>query len=215
MNIEHDQLPLSRKLSEKGIRDPRVLAAFDRVPRAAFVPEELRSEAEADRALQIGFEQTISQPYIVAAMTCALKLTSHARVLEVGTGSGYQTAILAELLPKRAVLRTIELIPELLCRARETLRRLGYDRIEFREGDGTLGWPEAAPFDAILVAAAPERLPAPLLDQLAPGGRLVIPVGPDLQHQQLELWTRAAGGGALRREVLMPVRFVPLLGPLH
>ena len=215
MHLDADTQPLSRRLAEKGIRDARVLAAFDRVPRAAFVPRPLLAEAEADRALQIGFGQTISQPYIVAAMTAALELTGRARVLEVGTGSGYQTAILAELLPLKAVLRTVELVPELLRRARETLLLLGYDNIEFRAGDGALGWAEAAPFDAILVAAAPERVPDALLEQLAPGGRLVIPVGPDLEHQQLELWTRVARGGALLREVLMRVRFVPLVGPLQ
>jgi protein-L-isoaspartate(D-aspartate) O-methyltransferase len=215
--------PLSRRLLAQGIRDPRVLAAFDRVPRAAFVPAELRGEADADRALEIGLGQTISQPFIVAAMTEALQLTGRERVLEVGTGSGYQTAILAEMLPLQAVVRTIEVRPELLRSARETLLALGYENIQYREGDGALGWPSAAPFDVILVGAAPARVPEALLSQLAPGGRLVIPVGPDVERQQLELWTKEPRDGRFSRRVLMNVRFVPLVdaapgpgtAPLH
>jgi len=202
--------PLVRRLIEQGIRDPRVLAAFARVPRQLFVPEEARRESEADRPLDIGHGQTISQPFIVAAMTEALRLEGRERVLEVGTGSGYQTAILCELLPLGCVVRTVEIVPELSWRAQRVLRESGYDNVDFRIGDGGLGWPEAAPFDAVLVAAAPAVVPAPLLEQLAPGGRLVIPVGPDADHQQLELWRKAPDSGALSRQVLMQVRFVPL-----
>ena len=211
----YSEAPLVRRLIEQGIRDPRVLAAFGRVPRRFFVPEDAQSYAEGDHPLEIGYGQTISQPYIVAAMTEALGLLGSERVLEVGTGSGYQTAILAELLPLGSTLRTIEIVPELSRRAERTLRELGYDNVQFRVGDGAKGWPEAAPYDAILVAAAPEEVPDPLLEQLAPGGRLVIPVGPDPEHQELQLWRKAPGTGALDRQVLMHVRFVPLTGSLN
>jgi len=201
--------PLVRRLIEQGIRDPRVLAAFARVPRRFFVPEEAQDFSEGDHPLEIGHGQTISQPYVVAAMTEALRLEGRERVLEVGTGSGYQTAILCELLPLGATVRTIEIVPELSWRAERTLRELGYENVEFRVGDGALGWPEAAPYDAILVAAAPEEVPQALLEQLAPGGRMVIPVGPDPDHQELQLWRKLPGTGALDRKVLMHVRFVP------
>jgi protein-L-isoaspartate(D-aspartate) O-methyltransferase len=208
------EAPLVRRLIEQGIRDPRVLAAFGRVPRRFFVPEDAQPYAEGDHPLEIGFGQTISQPYIVAAMTEALDLRPGDRVLEVGTGSGYQTAVLAELLPLGSTLRTIELVPELSARAERTLRELGYDNVLFRVGDGSKGWPEAAPYDAILVAAAPEEVPSALLEQLAPAGRLVIPVGPDPEHQELQLWRKLPGSGLLDRKILMHVRFVPLRGPL-
>ncbi len=204
--------PLVRRLIELGIRDPRVLAAFARVPRRLFVPEEAQRSADADSPLEIGYGQTISQPYIVAAMTEALQLQGYERVLEVGTGSGYQTAILCELLPPGSTVRTIEIVPELSWRAQRVLRELGYENVEFRVGDGAQGWPEAAPYDAILVAAAPAAVPGPLLAQLAPGGRLVIPVGPSSDNQQLELWRRDPASGAFDRNVLMQVRFVPLTG---
>lgn len=204
--------PLVRRLIEQGIRDPRVLAAFARVPRRFFVPEESQHESEADRPLDIGYSQTISQPLIVAAMTEALNLEGRERVLEVGTGSGYQTAILAELLPLSTTIRTIEIVPELSWRAQRVLHELGYDNIEFRVDDGANGWPEAAPYDAILVAAAPATVPPALLEQLAPGGRLVIPVGPSSDNQELQLWRRDPETGALQRRVLMHVRFVPLTG---
>ena len=204
--------PLVRRLIELGIRDARVLAAFGRVPRQAFVPEELQRAAEADHPLEIGFGQTISQPYIVAAMSEALRLSGRERVLEVGTGSGYQTAILCELLEPGTAVRTVEIVPELSLRAQRVLGELGYGSVEFRVGDGALGWPEAAPYDAIVIAAAPAVVPAALFDQLAPGGRLVIPVGPSPEQQQLELWRRDPATGALERTVLMQVRFVPLTG---
>ena|SRR5438874_3603870 len=207
--------PLVRRLIDQGIRDPRVLAAFSRVPRHFFVPDEARRESEADRPLDIGHGQTISQPFIVAAMTEALQLTGRERVLEVGTGSGYQTAILAEMLPLSSTLRTVEIVPELSWRAQRVLRELGYENIEFRIGDGRLGWPEAAPYDAILVAAAPETVPPALLEQLGPGGRLVIPVGPDPDHQELQMW-RKSPEGELQKQTLMQVRFVPLTrGQVH
>src|SRR5438105_11232816 len=206
---------LVRRLIEQGIRDPRVLAAFARVPRRFFVPEEYQRESEADRPLDIGHGQTISQPFIVAAMTEALKLQGRERVLEVGTGSGYQTAILCELLPLSTTVRTVEIVPELSWRAQRVLRELGYDNVEFRIADGALGWPEAAPFDAILVAAAPEVVPPALLEQLAPGGRLMIPVGPDPDHQELQMW-RKSPEGELQKQTLMQVRFVPLTrGQVH
>jgi len=207
----YSEAPLVRRLIEQGIRSPRVLGAFGRVPRRFFVPEDAQPYAQGDHPLEIGYGQTISQPYIVAAMTEALDLHGPERVLEVGTGSGYQTAILAELLPLGSTLRTVEIVPELSQRAERTLRELGYDNVQFRVGDGAQGWPEAAPYDAILVAAAPEEVPTPLLEQLAPGGRLVIPVGPDAEHQELQLW-RKLPNGLLDRKVLMHVRFVPLTG---
>ena len=206
----YSERPLVRRLIEQGIRDPRVLAAFGRVSRHFFVPDEAQPYADGDHPLEIGFGQTISQPYIVAAMTEALGLLPSDRVLEVGTGSGYQTAVLAELMPLGSIIRTIELVPELSHRAEATLRELGYENIRFRIGDGAKGWPEAAPFDAVLVAAAPSEVPPALLDQLAPGGRLVIPVGPDPEHQELQLWRRVPETGALDRKLLMHVRFVPL-----
>ena len=204
--------PLVRRLIEQGIRDPRVLAAFARVPRRLFVPEELGSLSEGDHPLDIGYGQTISQPFIVAAMTEALRLQGRERVLEVGTGSGYQTAILCELLPLSSKVRTVEIVPALSWRAQRTLHELGYDNVEFRIGDGAQGWPEAAPYDAILVAAAPPLVPPALLEQLAPGGRLVIPVGSSSENQELQLWTKSPSTGALTRSVLMHVRFVPLTG---
>jgi protein-L-isoaspartate(D-aspartate) O-methyltransferase len=204
--------PLVRRLIEQGVRDPRVLAAFARVPRQLFVPDEARGESEADHPLDIGYGQTISQPYIVAAMTEALRLQGGERVLEIGTGSGYQTAILAELLGPEATVRTVEIVPELSRRAQEVLRALGYDNVEFRVGDGALGWPEAAPYDAILVAAAPAVVPPALLEQLASGGRMVIPVGPTPEEQELQLWRKSPETGVLERRPLMQVRFVPLTG---
>ena len=188
-----------------------MLAAFARVPRTFFVPEDRQDEAEADRPLDIGCGQTISQPYVVAAMAEALELTGRERVLEVGTGSGYATAILAEMMPVSAGIHSVEIIPELADRARRVLGELGYENVQVRVSDGALGWPEAAPFDAILVSAAPREVPPALLDQLAPGGRLVLPVGPSPEQQELQLWRRLSSGG-LEKRGLMQVRFVPLIG---
>ena len=202
---------LVRRLIDQGIRDARILAAFARVRRSFFVPEQWQDDAEADRPLEIGCGQTISQPYVVAAMIEALELSGSERTLEVGTGSGYVTAILAEMMPVSAAIRGIEIIPELADRARRVLAELGYENVEVRVGDGALGWPEAAPFDAMIVSAAPLAVPAALLDQLAPGGRLVLPVGPSPEQQELQLWRRLPTGD-LEKRGLMKVRFVPLTG---
>jgi protein-L-isoaspartate(D-aspartate) O-methyltransferase len=200
--------PLVQRLRQQGIRDEKVLQAFGRVPRAPFVPAELRASSEEDRPLDIGCGQTISQPYIVALMTESLHLQPGQRVLEVGVGSGYQTAILASLGVK---VVGVEIVLELLKKAAETLRSLNITGVELRNGDGAKGAPDRAPFDAILCAAAPATVPPALLEQLAPGGQLVIPVGPDAEHQELQLWTKDAKTGALDRRVLATVRFVPLV----
>jgi protein-L-isoaspartate(D-aspartate) O-methyltransferase len=175
------------------------------VPRHRFVPEELIGSAHDDRPLPIGRNQTISQPYIVALMTELAGLSPDDRVLEIGTGSGYQAAVLSVLVKK---VYTIEILDELSLRAREVLRELGRDNIEFRVGDGYRGWPEAAPFDAIVVTAAPPRVPQPLVDQLAQGGRLVIPVGTG--YQELLVIEKTPEGLVRRRSI--PVRFVPMVG---
>lgn len=196
---------LARFLARRGIRDERVLAAIAAVPRELFVPEELQAEAYADRALPIGHGQTISQPFMVAAMLEALALDG-GRVLDVGTGSGYQAAVLAELADE---VVTIELVPELAEQARRTLERAGFARVEVRIGDGSLGVPERAPFDGIVVAAAAPAVPEALYRQLAPGGRIVVPVG-TVRDQWLEVVERGEKGPERRRTV--PCRFVPLLG---
>ena len=197
---------LLRELRSEGIADARVLGAIERVPRELFVPPECREHAYQNIPLPIGEGQTISQPYVVAMMTEALALTGEETVLEVGTGSGYQSAILAELA--RQVL-SIELVLTLAEDACRRLRTLGYSNIEVRIGDGSLGWPERAPFQAILVSAGCPRAPQVLLDQLADGGRLVIPVG-SLFTQNLYVHKRE--GSETRATNLGPVRFVPLVG---
>ena len=194
------------QIRARGVHEETVLAALAKVPRHLFVPPEMERYAYADEPLPIGESQTISQPYIVAYMTEALKLRGTEKVLEVGTGSGYQTAILAEL--SREVL-TIEVVGSLAARAQEVLERLGYRNIRFRVADGGLGWPEEAPFDAIMVAAAAAEIPPPLEDQLAPSGRMIIPVGVELQELCLVSRTRKG----FERERLLPVRFVPLVRP--
>ena len=196
---------VERQLRARDIRDTRVLAAMGKVPRHLFVPEAIRSLAYQDRPLPIGYEQTISQPYIVAHMTQALGVGPDARVLEVGTGSGYQAAVLAELVRE---VYTIEIVPELASRARQTLTSLAYANVSVREGDGYRGWVEHAPFDGIMVTAAPDHVPQPLVDQLAVGGRLVIPVG-DV-FQQMTIITKTSDG--IVREVTIPVLFVPMTG---
>ncbi|MBC7317969.1 protein-L-isoaspartate(D-aspartate) O-methyltransferase [Candidatus Bipolaricaulota bacterium] len=197
---------LVAELREKGIRDPRVLSAMEKVPRHLFVLPEYLPWAYDDRPLPIGLGQTISQPYIVALSTEALELSGEEKVLEIGTGSGYQTAILAELAKE---VFTVERLPELSWEARERLRKLGYRNVHFRIGDGTRGWPEEAPFCAILVTAAAPKVPQSLLAQLSEGGRLVIPVGGRF-HQ--DLWLVRKEGGRLVYEHLCPVSFVPLIG---
>ena len=194
------------QLMARGIEDERVLAAMRKVPRHEFVPDTVVGRAYDDEPLPIGDDQTISQPYIVALMTELAAVRPSARVLEVGTGSGYQAAVLAELAKD---VYSIEIVEALAKRAAATLRRLGYDRIHLRQGDGYRGWPDAAPFDAILVTAAPPSVPAPLLEQLAPGGRLVIPVGGGAA-QVLEVHRRTADGIVVERHA--PVAFVPMTG---
>jgi protein-L-isoaspartate(D-aspartate) O-methyltransferase len=194
------------QLAAQGISDARVLAAMRKVPRHELVPRSVRRLAYADRPLPIGEGQTISQPYIVAYMTEQLRLRGGERVLEVGTGSGYQAAVLAQM---GAEVYTIEIVPALARRAAADLKRLGYARVKVREGDGYRGWPEAAPFDAIVVTAAPPEVPAPLIEQLKPGGRLVLPVGEG--WQELLLITKDASG-RVHRKTLLPVLFVPMTG---
>jgi protein-L-isoaspartate(D-aspartate) O-methyltransferase len=193
------------QIEARGVKDPRVLAAMKRVPRHEFVPGPWQDEAYEDHALAIGHDQTISQPYIVALMSEAARVGEHARVLEIGTGSGYQAAVLAELAGE---VYSIEIVEPLGRTAAATLARLGYTRVHLRIGDGYRGWPEAAPFDAILVTAAPPKVPQPLVDQLALGGRLVIPVGDEFQ--ELRVITRSKDG--TDTETLLPVRFVPMTG---
>jgi protein-L-isoaspartate(D-aspartate) O-methyltransferase len=190
----------------RGVSDPMVLDAMERVPRHLFVPDSLRAGAYADEPLPIGEGQTISQPFIVAYMTEALGLRGGERVLEVGTGSGYQTAVLAELAGE---VFTIELVETLSLRARATLGELGYGNIQFRVGDGAAGWPEEAPFDAVLVTAAAARVPRRLEEQLGPEGVMVVPVGTDFQELQLV----RKGPRGLGRKRLLAVRFVPLVEP--
>ena len=198
----------------RDIRNERVLAAMRKVPRHRFVPLAARAVAYADRPLEIGHGQTISQPYIVAYMTQSVAPQPGDHCLEIGTGSGYQAAVLAELCAK---VFTIEYIPELADSARRNLLSAGYgpERVVVFTGDGYRGWPEEAPFEVIVVTAAPGRVPQPLLDQLAVGGRLVIPVGPQDDAQWLELWRRVRAGdgpGAWVSDRLMAVSFVPFLG---
>jgi protein-L-isoaspartate(D-aspartate) O-methyltransferase len=194
------------QLEARGIRDPKVLDAMARVPRHRFVDAALRSRAYDDHALPIGAGQTISQPYMVALMTEALKLSGGEKILEIGTGSGYQTAVLAEFTPR---LFSIERNAELARAAAARLKELGYGNVILKTGDGSLGWPEHAPFDRILVTAGAPDLPPPLFDQLTEGGILVIPIG-DRESQRLEAVTRERGKALARR--LVECAFVPLLG---
>ena len=195
-------------IEARGIRDPRTLAALRKVPRHELVPAVLADRAYEDRPLPIGHDQTISQPYIVAFMTEALGLRGGEKVLEVGTGSGYQAAVLAEIA---ALVYTIEIVEPLAERARADLARLGYRTVQVRAGDGYKGWPEAAPFDAIIVTAAAPRIPEPLKAQLKDGGRLVIPVGED--DQSLVVVTR--NGSRYEERTVLPVRFVPMTGAVR
>ena len=189
----------------RGVRDPRVLAAMRKVPRHLFVDAGDRASAYDDHPLPIGGRQTISQPYIVALMSELLALRPESRVLEIGTGSGYQSAVLGELARE---VYSIEIIPDLARSASDKLRTLGYANVIVREGDGYRGWPEKAPFDAIVVTAAPPGIPEPLKQQLAVGGRLVVPVGTRLQ--ELMVLTRTPEG--FREQRVLPVRFVPMTG---
>jgi protein-L-isoaspartate(D-aspartate) O-methyltransferase len=195
------------QIAARGVREPRVLDAMRRVPRHLFVPEALRAAAYEDSPLPIGHGQTISQPFIVAWMTEALQVTPQSRVLEIGTGSGYQAAVLSLVV---ADVYTIEIVAPLAESARHTLESLGYTNVHAMVGDGYAGWPEHAPFDAVIVTAAPDQVPQPLIDQLRVGGRLVVPVGGGAA-QQMTVITRRADG--VTREERMPVRFVPLVHP--
>ncbi len=198
---------IDEQIERRGLCEPRLLAAFGSVPRHLFVPKEFRHMAYEDHPLPIGFGQTISQPYIVALMTCLLELKGGERVLEVGTGSGYQSAILAKLAGE---VFTIEFVPELALQADHLLRELGFNNAHVRAGDGSVGWPEAAPYDAVVVTAAAPKVPKPLLRQLADGGRLVLPVGEQHDLQILEVITRS--GEDFPQRSVVGVAFVPLRG---
>jgi protein-L-isoaspartate(D-aspartate) O-methyltransferase len=190
----------------RGITNAGVLAAMGKVPRHEFVPERLRSKAYQERPLPIGHGQPISEPYVVAFMTEKIEPKPADRVLEIGTGSGYQAAVLAELT---AQVYTIEIIEDLANRAAATLQRLGYTNVHARAGDGYKGWPEAGPFDAIIVTCAPEKVPQPLIDQLKDGGRMIIPVG---SSSKQELVLLRKHDGKLDRQAVLPIHFVPMTG---
>jgi protein-L-isoaspartate(D-aspartate) O-methyltransferase len=196
---------VATQFSRRDITDPTVLRVMGEVPRHLFVPDRWREFAYADHPLPIGEEQTISQPYIVAYMTQALQLKPGDRVLEIGTGSGYQAAVLAELVEE---VYTIEIVSVLAARSKALIEELGYANVRVRDGDGYRGWPEAAPFSAVIVTAAPDHVPKPLVEQLAMGGRMVLPLGDEFQ--KLVRLTKSAGG--VRADTLLPVRFVPMTG---
>jgi protein-L-isoaspartate(D-aspartate) O-methyltransferase len=198
---------VEEQLVARDIKEPRVLAAMREVPRHEFVPESHRTEAYDDRPLSIGFGQTISQPYIVALMTQQLGLKPTDRVLEIGTGSGYQAAVLARLA---AEVYSIEIVEPLAKRAEADLERLGFTNVKVKAGDGYAGWPEAAPFDAVIVTCAPDHVPEPLVSQLKEGGRMIIPVGEEGGVQELYLLEKR--GTEVREQAVLPVRFVPMTG---
>ena len=204
--IEEDVRYTRHLLGLEALSAP-VLQALRDVPRHAFVPDALQDAAYDNRPLPIGENQTISQPYIVAIMTELLALTPEHQVLEVGTGSGYQTAVLARVAK---LVYSIEIVPTLAKRAASRLKLLGYDNVRTRHGDGYQGWPEAAPFDAIIITAAADRVPPPLLEQLKPGGRLIVPLNNGFD-QELVLLTKAPSGAISQRK-LLPVAFVPMTG---
>ena len=214
LSVSHDDPPMARTMREHlvdnvvalGVRDARVLAAMRDVPRHLFVPEHAIERAYADHPLSIGHEATISQPSLVGIMSEALELSGHERVLEVGTGSGYQAAVLCRLAGH---VVTVEVVPELAERARSVLKALGCDNVDVHTTDGWAGWPEGAPYDRVVVTAAPEVLPGALLDQLADGGLLIVPVGSQSKEQRLERWKKV--GGLLYKQDLGAVRFVPMV----
>ena len=195
---------VAEQIRARGVRDARVLAAMERIPRDRFIPDALRGAAYEDHPVSIGHGQTISQPYIVGYMTEALRLEATHRVLEIGTGCGYQTAVLAELVPE---VFSIERLPDLAERARRTLADLGYTNVHIRVGDGHHGWPEHAPYDRILGAAAAASIPPALTAQLADGGILVMPIG--TEHQELQALQKR--GERLETLATLPVRFVPMV----
>ena len=202
---------VTRQIEERGVRNEQVLAALRKVPRHEFVPAGEKRHAYRDTPLPIGEGQTISQPYIVALMTELAQPDPTDRVLEVGTGSGYQAAVLAEIVEH---VYTIEIEPTLAEQASKVLQQLGYRNVTVRTGDGYVGWEEHAPFDIIVVTAAPDHIPQPLLDQLKPGGRMIAPVGPVFSTQQLRVFEKNAAGKVISRNVA-PVRFVPLRRQEH
>jgi len=209
-NPKRDYKTMREKMVEtqikgRGVKDPRVLSVLLKVERHRFVPEKYLDSAYSDQPLPIGEGQTISQPYIVALMTELLELNGNEKVLEIGTGSGYQAAILAELAKE---VYTIEIIESLASTARKKLSELGYQNIKVKAGDGYLGWPEAAPFDAVIVTAAPDHIPKPLVEQLKEGGRMVVPVG---THTQ-ELIKIVKRSGKMETTNVIPVVFVPMTG---
>lgn len=206
---EHRARMVETQIVARGVRDRRVLAAMRQVPRHLFVEAKDRGQAYEDHPLPIAGNQTISQPYIVALMTELADLAPEERVLEIGTGSGYQSAVLSRLARE---VYSIEIVPELARASADRLRQLGYGNVTVKEGDGYRGWPEHAPFDAILVTAAPDRIPQPLLDQLAPGGRMVIPVGSFFQ--ELKVLTKEKDGKITEKDII-PVRFVPMTGEVE
>lgn len=197
------------QIEARGIKDPNVIKAMSEVPRNEFVPIEYRKFAYEDTPLPIGEGQTISQPYIVALMTEALGLKGDEKVLEIGTGSGYQAAVLSKIAKE---VYTIEILEPLYRRATETLKKLGYKNVYTRLGDGYLGWEEKAPFDAILITCSVDHVPKPLERQLSIGGRLVMPLGPEYSYQNLVLFNKLPDG-SLVQKTLIPVAFVPMLGP--
>lgn len=198
---------IERQIQARGVKDPRVIKAMQDVPRHLFVDESLWPAAYSDRPLPIGHGQTISQPYIVSFMTELLQADTHHVILEIGTGSGYQAAVLSKLTHH---VFTIEIIAELGQEAEERLKRLGYDNVTVKIGDGYKGWPDEAPFDRIIVTAAPEEIPQKLVEQLKPGGRMVLPVGPQWWGQDLLIVEKDEKGKVTKRESL-PVRFVPMV----
>lgn len=213
--IAHQRAAARKQMGEhqlaglgRDITNARVLAVMESVPRHEFVPSQWRAEAYADRPLPIGLGQTISQPFVVAFMTEQLDPQPADRVLEIGTGSGYQAAVLAGLVKEVFSIEIVELLAQ---RAAADLKRLGYSNVFVRAGDGYQGWPEAAPFDAIIVTCAPNHVPQPLTDQLAEGGRMIIPVGPASDQQLILLHKQ---NGRLQRRAVLPVRFVPMTGSL-
>ncbi len=198
---------IETQIKKRGITDQTILDAMKKVNRHEYVQENFERLAYSDRPLPIGFGQTISQPYIVAFMSHKLNVASHHKVLEIGTGSGYQAAVLAELSDH---VYTIEIIPELAKRAEKVLKKNDYDNITIRIGDGYKGWPEHAPFDRIMVTAAPKEIPEKLVEQLAPGGIMVLPVGETVMMQYLWLITKD-NDGQIEKEKILPVRFVPMV----
>src|SRR6266536_4988782 len=200
------QLMVQGQLMSRGVRDERVLAAISKVPREEFVPQDSRAASYTDQPLPIGYGQTISQPYLVAFMTDQLHPSRGDRVLEIGTGSGYQASVLAGLV---AEVYSIEIIEPLAKTAKATLQRLGYKNVHVKVGDGYKGWPENAPFDAVIVTCAPDHVPQPLVGQMKEGGRMIIPVGGPGEQ---ELYLLEKKNGQLKQRAVLPVRFVPMAG---